>query len=445
MKWYSLVKLLAIFVLIFSTETRAYQIQLDTSIWEGTQASVAYDLIDGSPGTSEIRFEPLLIDGELFGSGGFLRDTSFYNTVSQQIILGTTLIVPFSLGSGGIPSSGYLPDSLAIFLLDIEGFPLFPTDDPTGADSLIQWDIGVNQPTAFAGMLSNPNEPPHSLPEPTTLFLILAVLAGLGLQRGRRLFSLILGSVILVNASTAISGPNLSTSTELGTQVQLTASGLRLNRQTNTFDSVLTIRNISQTNLTKPFTVAVLSLPNDVILTNATGVLDEGFPFITLEGGDSLVPGASLSLTLKFVNRSNSAFPLSFRLIRLEQPIPILAQLQGPDRNGNGVRDDLEALLDSRYSNTAERNSAIQVLKRMRNGLAATGSVESAFNAAVSLNKAFDCLYSVVGLDRGIKESEFLRDQMMNTPERIRAWLTFNDNLAGQSIAIGSTNSCEAP
>ncbi len=129
----------------------------------------------------------------------------------------------------------------------------------------------------------------------------------------------------------------------------------------------------------------------------------------------------------------------------LNNPPPSLRALQGTDDNNNGVRDNLEALLKKRYAgNRSEQKAATQVLKQMRNGLGATGSAEASLKTLISLNKAFDCMRTVMGLDRKITESEFLRNQMINTQERSEAWIAFMNMNAGQSVPIRFRNACES-
>lgn len=424
--------------------TPQYELVVDTSGLQGTQALIAYDLIDGSPDSSIISVERAKIDGVFFGLGSTLEDLNFYNTFEQEVTLGNELALGFSLLSGEVPSLNFFPDSFSIFLLDLFGFPLVITSDPTGADSLVQWDVGLGDPIVFMGTLNmSDSNATNTVPEPPTIFLLFIGGFFILIQKKRRLVFLFISSFILTNSTLALSAPSLESSTDLTLQGELKASGLRLNRRTRTFDSVLTITNKSQSNLDKPFTVAVLSLPDGVILSNATEISDEDIPMITVDLGQPLTAGTSMNIILKFVNRSNQAFPLTFRFIRLDQPIPELTKLLGPDVDNNGVRDDLEPILDTRYTNDTEKSAAVQVLKAMRNGLGSTGSVETAFNAVVALNKSLDCLFSVYETNRGESESEFLRDQMMNSYDRIAAWIALTDKIAGQSIPVGTSNACE--
>lgn len=441
-----LMKLIFFNFLLFYTATShsatKYDLIVDTSSLHGSQALIAFDLIDGSPGSSLISLDKPKIDGVFSGLGGDIEDLNFYNTFEQEITLGNELILGFSLFQGGVPSTGFLPDSFSIFLLDLFGTPVINTTDPTGANSLIQWDVGLSDPSVFNGRLNISNTT-NNVPEPSTIVLLLVGLLYFLFRRNNKIAIILISSAIFTNATSVLSAPSLSLSTDLALQSELKASGLRLNRQTNTYDSLLTITNKSQTSLDKPFTVAALSLPAGVILSNATAISDEGNPLITIDSGQPLSAGSSINLTLKFVNRTNKAFPLIFRLVRLTQPIPELAKLLGPDIDNNGVRDDLEPVLNSRYENTNERNAAIQILKAMRNGLGLTSSVESAFAATLLVNKSFDCMFTLIDPVQAESEISFLRDEMMNTRERVTAWILLSEMIAGQSAPIGTSNSCE--
>lgn len=434
---------------LFPLWSAALQLTVDTSAWNGTIGYATYDLIDGTSSATRVSYNPLLVDGIPTGSSGVLEDLGFYNSVSQPLALRDSLVFTFHVDQGSDPAPGFLPDSLALFLLDASGFPLFATSDPTGANSLLQWNIGEPSPTVFAGVLSDPGNV-QKVPEPGALILLaIGLITGFApartMRRRRILVSIITGWVI-ASSSPVFAAPSLSASTDLGAQVRMSPSGLRLNRQTNTFDSVLTIRNVSSAALEKPFTIAVYGLPPGVLLTNATAVSEEGIPLITLDSGAALSSGDSASITLKFDNRTNEAFSISLRIIRLPQPVPGLARLLGPDANSNGVRDDLEPMLDDRYGSSPNmRNAAIQVLSSMRAGLGATGSTETAFAALRSYHKAYDCMVEVAGVKQGIEEAAFLRDRMLDSRERVKAWILLGNKVAGQSIPVGTSNPCELP
>lgn len=437
----ALVKFILLVSAMLASNTFAYQVTLDTSTWSGNQITIAYDLIDGSPDSSRLILGAIAVDGTSLGSAGSIQDHNFYNSLEFQVALGNKLQIDFTLDFGGY-TPGYFPDSFAIYLLDAGGLPLFPTSDPSGADSIVQWDIGVVDPITYVGQLIIP--PTNSVPEPSSLLLIFAGLVMWKFQLARKLLSpaVLLSSFMFVVSSAVEAAPTLSLSSDIGSQVQMTASGLRLNRQTSTFDSVLTIKNISQLAIETPVTIAVVNLPSGVILTNATAISDEGIPLLSVEGGTAVASGSTVTLVMKFVNRTNQVFSPSIRLVRLTQAIPALATLQGPDLDGNGVRDDLEPLLDNKYQPGPQRNAAIQVLKNIRIGLGATGSVEGAFNAMLGFYQSLDCLYEVYGIDGGAEQSKLLRDAMMNTKDRLVAWLDLANKVAGQSLPVGKTNAC---
>lgn len=417
-----------------------YILQIDTGFLRSTQATIAFDLVDGAPEHTAIAFGPLKVDGVETSLPGQIADDLFYQSLSRSILLGDMLEISFGQSLSSTPDSTYLPDSFAIFLLGQDGMPLFSTSDPVGADSLLQWDVGRAGPLVFYGQLRQ-FDSPSAVPEPNTLLLIVPIIAIL-FARGASKKRMALVGLLTVNLA-ADAAPSISGATDLGAQLEVTVSGLVFNRSTGTFDSNVVIRNKSTAALNRPFTVAALSLPTNVVLTNATSVAQEGVPFVTLDGNGSLLPGASISVPLKFVNYSNTAFRFDLRVVRLTQPVPPEAVIMGPDANSNGVRDDLEPLLISRYgSSPALKSAAHGVLAAMRNALGQTGSVELAFSSSVRLNRAFDCMIQTAGLDQGIQQNKFLRDQMLNSRDRIATWIGRMDLLAGQSISTGDTNPC---
>ncbi len=392
--------LMFVFVLT-STKSHSGILTLDTEAFRGASGFIAYDLIDGTPNATSVLLLPYAIDGLFFGGSEILEDQNFFNSIERPLVLGGELSIIFEIHSAGVPEPGFFPDSFAIFLLDDFGFPIFPTLDPTGADALLQWDIGSIEPSVFAGNYSEQSSSRISEPPMYILFIIGAALLFLMYKR-RRSFQFLpmfaaaalVALLCDVSASNAIS---ISSTTDLGAETSTSSSGLRFNRRTRTFDSVVTVKNVSNSVIEGPITIAVMELPENVTLVNATATTDEGVPFVSVEivsEADeetpvSLESGDEIDIVLKFFNASFRRFPLNLRVIRFSEPVPNLVAILGPDADQDGVRDDLLPMLQQRYEvGSLERAAAVSVLKEIRLGLAGAGAVETAFEAAVDLHGA---------------------------------------------------------
>lgn len=94
-------------------------------------------------------------------------------------------------------------------------------------------------------------------------------------------------------------------------KVVIQKSGLVFNRQTNTYDTTLAIRNISADEvLLAPMQLVVSGLPAGVALQNASGSTTGALPYtnVVMPGG-SLVPGAQVTgVVLKFRNTGRVQF-----------------------------------------------------------------------------------------------------------------------------------------
>ena len=232
-------------------------------------------------------------------------------------------------------------------------------------------------------------------------------------------------------------------STDLGTVLQATPSGLVFNRSTQTFDSNVVVKNVSTLPVGRPISLVLVSVPQGVVLTNSTAVTVEGSPFVTVPSQSDLAPGSSVLVQLKFVSTTNTAPRFDIRLLRFSQAVTQRELLQGPDVNNNGVRDDLEPIIATRYVSRPEVHSAaVKVLKQFRDSLGTGTGVEANFAAALNLFKAFDCMTTTAGDAAGETELMFLRDQMLNTRARITAWIGKEAILAGQSLPLSYPNPC---
>lgn len=123
-------------------------------------------------------------------------------------------------------------------------------------------------------------------------------------------------------------------------------------------------------------------------------------------------------------------------------PVSSGTGIAGADVNKNGIRDDLEQMLKTHYPGKAKRHAASLVLKGIRKGLVSDGSKEAAFKAVVSVDRALDCMDEVAGPARGAIENSFLRDRMLDTPQRIEAWDQLTNEAAGQRAPTEFDHPC---
>jgi hypothetical protein len=161
-----------------------YDITLDTSALSGTQAALTFDFIDGGPPGNSISISNFTTDGTLGANSSTgsvtgtvatqlgMSDASFFNEQQQVLTLGSS--VSFELdATTNLPAPGSLPDTFSLFLLDPSGIDsLVSTSDPTGADSLLTFQINdtVDASGAVVGEMDVYGASP-SLPISATLHL----------------------------------------------------------------------------------------------------------------------------------------------------------------------------------------------------------------------------------------------------------------------------------
>ncbi len=86
---------------------------------------------------------------------------------------------------------------------------------------------------------------------------------------------------------------------EVTGSVQISRSGLVLNRATGVFSGTISIKNTSSATINGPINVLLRNLTAGVTLSNAAGT-EGGVPFIT--GTGPIAPGATLTLPVTFIN-----------------------------------------------------------------------------------------------------------------------------------------------
>ena len=194
---------LAVLVLGLAAQVEAakFEVTVDTDMWNGTAAVLAFDLIDGN-GVNDSSVAISALTGGTLGAytvtggaagtpfGVTLEDTSAFNEYLREITLGASL--SFVFDATGPASSP--PDGFSFLILDsTDQLPLFPTDAPGGSGALLLYSFGADPSSnlevfRFVPQIGDPSDivTATPVPEPGVLTLALAGLAALGCFPGLR-------------------------------------------------------------------------------------------------------------------------------------------------------------------------------------------------------------------------------------------------------------------
>jgi uncharacterized protein len=104
----------------------------------------------------------------------------------------------------------------------------------------------------------------------------------------------------------------LAPGVDVTSNVQISRSGLVLNRATNVFSGTISIKNTTATTINWPINVLLRNLTAGVTLTNAAGT-EGGAPHIS--GTGPIVPGATLTLPVTFTNPSRVVLNYDVRVV----------------------------------------------------------------------------------------------------------------------------------
>lgn len=285
----------------------------------GPQVGIAFDLVDGDGPSNQVLLSGFSTDGALaLGAvqgdvsgalpGPFLlRDTQLLNSLLLVVSGADRFAVNFS-DSGVPPQAGGFADSFAAYLVDLQtGLPL-PTTDPSGSGALFALfvdgsAVAVYQPLNAPG-LSWTVQPADivPLPLPSTLALVGAGILALLLRRWRGVFRLAwLALACLAGAPVAAA--------DLAGMVQVERSGFLYNRNSDTYDTTVTLRNISPDPVSGPLRLVLgQPKPSSVAAYQADGRLEDGREFLDVPLADGLLaPGARATVLLKLLNPSRQA------------------------------------------------------------------------------------------------------------------------------------------
>lgn len=141
------------------------------------------------------------------------------------------------------------------------------------------------------------------------------------------------------------------------------------------------------------------------------------FPWIpAIAVGILVLGGACLTTACKKKNEAPAAVPVAT-----------------PDPNGEGVRPDVRAYIEATYPDSAKTRAALfQDAKVMEKALADAGDKQLSIQHANELSRANNCLWYVrESSDDAVEIGDKLLSAILNTDERITAYLKYDEHLKG--------------
>ncbi|WP_300449439.1 PEP-CTERM sorting domain-containing protein [Accumulibacter sp.] len=284
-----------------------------------TAGTIIVDLIDGD-GVSgshvfleKLSVRPTSIDGAVSepSPGRFLIAdeqvlSSLYFDLAD-VYAGFALTIDSYLAD---PDIFGFPDSLVLSAIDAAGMPLFLTTDPSGANAWMVLSAYGLEVYAPAGLALSVTSGSAAVPEPATGLLMLLAVVALMLARsalGRRWATVAMLAL-------GVSLPAHAYVTDATAQVSITRSPLVYNRATQTYDGLVSVRNIGTQTLWAPAYLVVSGVPSGVLVTNWTGANTDGQPMLALPvTATGLAPGQTTgNFPVKFRNSQQIKFTPSF-------------------------------------------------------------------------------------------------------------------------------------
>jgi hypothetical protein len=123
------------------------------------------------------------------------------------------------------------------------------------------------------------------------------------------------------------------------------------------------------------------------------------------------------------------------------------ADVKGPDADGDGIRDDINAVIAKTYSDSTQVKAAVQFAAVAQAQLLVdTGNPAAVKDVAVRTAAAVNCLAQTFGTTTTPSFSDVARAleaDTANTKQRKQAQLAYSQAMAGAVISLPEGNTCE--
>lgn len=122
------------------------------------------------------------------------------------------------------------------------------------------------------------------------------------------------------------------------------------------------------------------------------------------------------------------------------------ASLLGTDADGNGVRDDIDAYINSLPDSPVQKKALKQDAAALNAALAVDLTNQAAVDAVdTQIMNASSCRYSVYSTEVARKYGRDLEKYYINTKSRFDAYMKFNQASSGKVLSFSSAGSNCAP
>lgn len=122
--------------------------------------------------------------------------------------------------------------------------------------------------------------------------------------------------------------------------------------------------------------------------------------------------------------------------------------IAGPDKDGNGIRDDAEAYIIAQYADASQRAAAMQLARALQAALVVNAQDRQAVkDVARKATYAVSCIFSrFQGPPRSKNPAQVIKELegiTANSKPRLSAYLAYNKALDGVTSPLPDGDTCE--
>ncbi len=116
---------------------------------------------------------------------------------------------------------------------------------------------------------------------------------------------------------------------------------------------------------------------------------------------------------------------------------------EGPDQDGNGVRDDIDTIIKSMPENASQKSHILSLAKSLRQSLTVDPKDQASMDAlSVNIARSIGCIYELYDLDTARIRVRMVRNYTVNTIDRFRAFQKFNVAMHSSVTTLPATGAC---